>query len=723
MTNQYPGNHQWGPQGQPRAQFPQPGPHPQQMSGMRPPHPQQHNQQPGPHPRQPGPGPQQPSGMHRPQQHQGPQGPGHQQLPQQPGQPRPLTDLADGEWHRLHPLSAVRTNVQFTFGMFWFVIIMLASSMASRDDDVRGQITLVLAIVLAVIWIPTMILVWLHVRSHRFRVDHEVFELRKGIITRQYRRIRLDRLQSINLKRSIGARLFGLTSLEFNDGGGDSDGAISLDCIGRDEAERLRAEILRRASGARRLAANARSANRMEGSSGSAIGQPQTTGQPHAPGQPPNANAQQPSAQPQQHASQAPKRAQSSSLGDYINGVLDDLTNFDDLFDQDPELVRVRPWRVGMANAMAWLLPFVFLTVALIVFFVVFSTAMHEDNVPEFVPIMGGFMIFGWVLMLVFPMVAVGVTSALGSLNYTIAGSPDGIRISRGVANKVSETVPPGRIHSVEISQPFLWRMGGWYRVRVNRIDARFSFASDSEQSAAAAMRTTPLPVGNLDDVQRLIALLLPMNVNPQVSHLIAEGLKAGRREGFHGVSNRSFWLHPFEWRRLGYAILPGLVMIRDGRLTRKLVLTPPERIQSIITGDSPIERMLGVAHVQCATIRGPAVSRIPCLAANEATRLFEYLSRFCVDAAARDTSHRWEESRAYMMMNAAQIEVEDAAKQGRAPAPHAVQVLAAQRDWQQRNATARGGQSPAPRHPQQPQQPPRQQPPHPQQPPQGRAR
>lgn len=686
MTNQYPGNHQWGPQGQPRAQFPQPGP-----------------------------GPQQPSGMHGPQQHQGPQRPGHQQLPQQPGQQRPLTDLADGEWHRLHPLSAVRTNVQFTFGMFWFVIIMLASSMVSRDDDVRGQITLVLAIVLAVIWLPAVILVWLHVRSHRFRVDHEVFELRKGIITRQYRRIRLDRLQSINLKRSIGARLFGLTSLEFNDGGGDSDGAISLDCIGRDEAERLRAEILRRASGARRLAANARSANRMEGSSASATGQPQTIGQPHAPGQP-HANTQ-------QHASQAPKRVQSSSLGDYINGVLDDLTNFDDLFDQDPELVRVRPWRVGMANAMAWLLPFVFLTVALIVFFVVFSTAMHEDNVPEFVPIMGGFMIFGWVLMLVFPMVAVGVTSALGSLNYTIAGSPDGIRISRGVANKVSETVPPGRIHSVEISQPFLWRMGGWYRVRVNRIDARFSFASDSEQSAAAAMRTTPLPVGNLDDVQRLIALLLPMNVNPQVSHLIAEGLKAGRREGFHGVSNRSFWLHPFEWRRLGYAILPGLVMIRDGRLTRKLVLTPPERIQSVITGDSPIERMLGVAHVQCATIRGPAVSRIPGLAANEATRLFEYLSRFCVDAASRDTSHRWEESRAYMMMNAAQIEVEDAAKQGRAPAQHAVQVLAAQRDWQQRNAAARGGQSPAPRHPHPPQQPPRQQPPHQQQPPQGRAR
>nr|WP_225751771.1 PH domain-containing protein [Pseudoclavibacter sp. Marseille-Q3772] len=686
MTNQYPGNHQWGPQGQPRAQFPQPGP-----------------------------GPQQPSGMHGPQQHQGPQRPGHQQLPQQPGQQRPLTDLADGEWHRLHPLSAVRTNVQFTFGMFWFVIIMLASSMVSHDDDVRGQITLVLAIVLAVIWLPAVILVWLHVRSHRFRVDHEVFELRKGIITRQYRRIRLDRLQSINLKRSIGARLFGLTSLEFNDGGGDSDGAISLDCIGRDEAERLRAEILRRASGARRLAANARSANRMEGSSASATGQPQTIGQPHAPGQP-HANTQ-------QHASQAPKRVQSSSLGDYINGVLDDLTNFDDLFDQDPELVRVRPWRVGMANAMAWLLPFVFLTVALIVFFVVFSTAMHEDNVPEFVPIMGGFMIFGWVLMLVFPMVAVGVTSALGSLNYTIAGSPDGIRISRGVANKVSETVPPGRIHSVEISQPFLWRMGGWYRVRVNRIDARFSFASDSEQSAAAAMRTTPLPVGNLDDVQRLIALLLPMNVNPQVSHLIAEGLKAGRREGFHGVSNRSFWLHPFEWRRLGYAILPGLVMIRDGRLTRKLVLTPPERIQSVITGDSPIERMLGVAHVQCATIRGPAVSRIPGLAANEATRLFEYLSRFCVDAASRDTSHRWEESRAYMMMNAAQIEVEDAAKQGRAPAQHAVQVLAAQRDWQQRNAAARGGQSPAPRHPHPPQQPPRQQPPHQQQPPQGRAR
>ena len=89
--------------------------------------------------------------------------------------------------------------------------------------------------------------------------------------------------------------------------------------------------------------------------------------------------------------------------------------------------------------------------------------------------------------------------------NFTAAVSPDGIRLRYGLLDTQAQTVPPGRIQALKVSQPPLWRMLGWYRVQVNV--AGYGLAVSNGEGSA---RTTLLPVGSLTDVLNILALVLP---------------------------------------------------------------------------------------------------------------------------------------------------------------------------------------------------------------------
>lgn len=52
--------------------------------------------------------------------------------------------------------------------------------------------------------------------------------------------------------------------------------------------------------------------------------------------------------------------------------------------------------------------------------------------------------------------------------NFTVAESPDGLRISGGLLQVKSQTIPPGRVQAVEFVQSMLWRRKDWVRVRLN---------------------------------------------------------------------------------------------------------------------------------------------------------------------------------------------------------------------------------------------------------------
>ena len=104
------------------------------------------------------------------------------------------------------------------------------------------------------------------------------------------------------------------------------------------------------------------------------------------------------------------------------------------------------------------------------------------------------------------------------SLRYSIAGTPDGVRVGFGLLSTSNETLPPGRIHAVEVLQPLLWRPFGWWQIRID------TAGHSREKGAAGQPNTTMLPVGDAADVARVLSLVLPGFATDEHRALIEAG-------------------------------------------------------------------------------------------------------------------------------------------------------------------------------------------------------
>ena len=222
------------------------------------------------------------------------------------------------------------------------------------------------------------------------------------------------------------------------------------------------------------------------------------------------------------------------------------------------------------------------------------------------------------------------------SLRYTIAGTPDGVRVGFGLLSTSNETLPPGRIHSVEVSQPLLWRPAGWWQIRVNRA------SHTSSRGAANQANTTILPVGNLADVTKVLELMLPDLVGGETIAFIESGLVSKGNDGFTNSPKRAAWLRPFSWRRNGFAIVTGSLVLRKGAIWRRLIIVPQPRLQSVALSQGPLLRLLRLAEVQLHTVAGPINAELGALDQDAALAFFGEVARVAVRAGQSDSSHRW---------------------------------------------------------------------------------
>ncbi len=234
------------------------------------------------------------------------------------------------------------------------------------------------------------------------------------------------------------------------------------------------------------------------------------------------------------------------------------------------------------------------------------------------------------------------------SLRYSIAGTPDGIRVGFGLLSTSNETLPPGRIHSVEVSQPLLWRGPDWWEIKVNRA------SHSSTKGAGGEQNTTILPVGDRDDVRRVLALMLPelqaaaTRYSPDSVRVLDDGLtaKGTADDGFTNSPPRAWVLRPFSWRRNGFAITSGSLVLRRGAIWRQLVIVPQPRLQSVSLHQGPLLRTLRLASVHLHTVSGPIKAELGAVDQDAALDFFEGVASVAVSAAQADTSHRWGASR-----------------------------------------------------------------------------
>jgi putative membrane protein len=173
-------------------------------------------------------------------------------------------DLTDGEWHRLHPLTPLLRGGLFLLVVLGWVVNSLRDRLLNLvipgghsggdegdpvdyvvEHDYVGWALLGLLLLLVVL-IGLFTLAW---RMHTFRVTGEVVEVRSGVLFRNHRKARLDRIQGINVARPFVARLFGTARLEISQAGNDAH--VRLEYLGSAAADDLRRRILQLASGAR----------------------------------------------------------------------------------------------------------------------------------------------------------------------------------------------------------------------------------------------------------------------------------------------------------------------------------------------------------------------------------------------------------------------------------------------------------------------------------------
>ena len=542
-----------------------------------------------------------------------------------------MTSLADGDWHRLHPASPLLRGGIFIVAVLGFIVANLRERLidfffgvpgygGDPIDEIlrRGAVGWALLIV-AVVLVLILLGFYLSWRMHTFRVSGEVVEVRSGLVFRSNRRARLDRIQGVNIVRPFVPRLFGAAKLEVSVAGQDAN--VQLAYLGSALADALRRDILHLASGLRQPSAAAALA-----AHDSAVIDPGTGADGRAAARPSAAHPD-PSA-PAFGSGGSGFGAAAAGIAGGISGFAVDRANefFAPELDPDaapPEsVVRIPPGRlIGSVFFSGFTVFLVLAGIALIV-----SVAFGGS---------------GWLLVAILPGMIGSVSYYFSrftkSLRYSIAGTPDGVRVGFGLLSTSNETLPPGRIHAIRVSQPLLWRPFGWWQVRIN------TAGHSTNKGAAGEANTTTLPVGTEDDVARVLELILPGFNSVEHLALISLGLRSkGGNDGFSNAPRRAAWLRPFSWRRTGYTISDGIALLRRGTVSRELILVPLARLQSVGVSQGPVLRMLRLASAGLHTVAGPVAATLSVVDVGEAVTLFERVSAGAIESAHLDTSHHW---------------------------------------------------------------------------------
>ncbi|MEW1633166.1 PH domain-containing protein [Streptomyces sp. NPDC093801] len=181
----------------------------------------------------------------------------------------------------------------------------------------------------------------------------------------------------------------------------------------------------------------------------------------------------------------------------------------------------------------------------------------------------------------------------LTGYDWRVAESPDGLRLDHGLLDRAHETVPPGRVQTVRIVEPLLWRRRGWVRV---------------ELAVAGSKNGVLVPVATRAAAHALVARVLP-GADPAALAFVPSPRRGAR------------WVVPVWWKGYGLAVSPELFAARRGRLCRRTEIVPHAKVQSVRRTQGPWERVCGVADLHVDTGADNTVTA-RLRAADEATAL-----------------------------------------------------------------------------------------------------
>lgn len=561
-------------------------------------------------------------------------------------------------WHRVHPVSLLLET--------WHTLAaVVAVGAVNNLDQVRdlyhaarehglnlldgGVLTRAVIVtgVVLLAWTGFQVAVWW---TRRYAVDADAVYYRTGVLVRRLRVARLVRIQSVDVVHPLVGRLLGLGRLTLEVVGG-TDSHVTIGYLPSRELRALREEILRLAAGGPIAAGG-----------GVAVGGVVTTGGavtasgsvpahgalaevPGAPEVPTLAVSPAPSTSSTSPISPVTSASSVPSASPAPLGFADALAapvrpdgigrvEEHDLYHVEPRILIGSLLRsIGvLSGAVGGLL---LVTVSVI------ESATGHAGAPG-----GG---IGQVLVI--------VSGLVGYLSYAwkrlrsgwgfrACATPAGIRLRYGLTDAVSVTLPPGRVHAVELSRNILWRSRDWWGVRV-MLAGREGEGGDDVRSQASRL----LPVGTRTDALRALWLVVPdLGVDcPDrllASALDGRGSPTGTPEpGWTACApRRSRWLAPLGWRCQAVALTSTCVVIRRGRWRRRVTVVPYPRIQSLRLRQGPVARRLGLAGVLLNMV--DATSLMGCLVRRmdqaDAARTGEMVARRALARREQEHLDRW---------------------------------------------------------------------------------
>jgi putative membrane protein len=247
---------------------------------------------------------------------------------------------------------------------------------------------------------------------------------------------------------------------------------------------------------------------------------------------------------------------------------------FTDLGAADHPLVQVSPQRliVSFLLSTEWLIP---TAISIIILVSTIAFGVLPFALGALIPLLIGMLSLIW-------------RRVIGMFNFTLAESPRGLRITRGLTNLTSQSVPINRVQGVKTSQSLLWRALGWYRVDIDILGHADSDGENSESTASSVL----LPVAALDEVELALGRVLPGFDLDDVA--------------LHPAPKRARWLRWFDFWTLRYGWDDRTLITEHGWFTHVRDMVPHAKTQSVRIEQGPLQRLLRLADVHVHTPRGP---------------------------------------------------------------------------------------------------------------------
>lgn len=138
----------------------------------------------------------------------------------------------------------------------WAVLVLLVLGVLRQgteqlphggDSFALRHVVQILLVLLAVVLVVGLFS-WLSWRVTAYAIDADSVHMRSGLVSKQHRRARLDRIQAIDLRQPLAARVLGLAELKVEVAGG-SGSAMSIGYLTERQAQELRTYLLARVAG------------------------------------------------------------------------------------------------------------------------------------------------------------------------------------------------------------------------------------------------------------------------------------------------------------------------------------------------------------------------------------------------------------------------------------------------------------------------------------------